>query len=61
MECDLIMLKGIAAGLILGVAALVNLMYGGLIGAIFFALGLVTICVLELNLFTGKMGVVLNK
>ena len=47
--------------MLIGLAALVNLLYGGLVGAIFFATGLIIICSLKLNLFTGKMGAILKQ
>ena len=56
----ILLIKGICAGMLIGLAALVNLRYGGLVGAIFFATGLVIICSLKLNLFTGKMGAILK-
>lgn len=47
--------RAMAAGMALGIACLVNLAIGGIVGALFFTVGLLGICVLELDLFTGKV------
>ena len=41
--------------MLIGLACILNLKIGGLIGALFFSLGLLGVCVLQLDLFTGKM------
>lgn len=49
------MLKSIFAGIMISIAAIVNVQVGGgILGAVLFAFGLITICAFELNLFTGK-------
>ena len=45
----------IAAGMMIGLAGLLNLYLDGVKGALAFGLGLLTVCVLQLDLFTGKM------
>jgi len=47
-------LKAFGAGIAIGIAALVNLQLGGIPGAIFFTVGLLTICINKLDLVTGK-------
>lgn len=48
--------KAIAAGLVIGLAGLLNCyLGGGLPGALAFGLGLLAVCALKLDLFTGKM------
>ena len=48
--------RAIAAGLAIGLAGLLNLYLGsGLLGALAFGLGLLVVCALKLDLFTGKM------
>ena len=41
--------------MLIGLACILNLKIGGLVGALFFSLGLLGVCVLQLDLFTGKM------
>lgn len=53
-------MKAIAAGLMIGLGAMLNLQLGGVIGAICFSLGLFTICALGLHLFTGKIATILE-
>lgn len=53
--------RSIAAGLMIGLAAMLNLkLEGGLLGALAFGLGLLTVCALQLDLFTGKMRALLK-
>lgn len=47
--------RSIAAGSIIALVAVVNLLVGGLAGAALFSTGLLLICVLRANLFTGKV------
>lgn len=42
----------------IGLGAIVYLSVGGPVGALLFAVGLLTICVFKLDLFTGKIGLV---
>lgn len=46
----------ILAGFMIGIGALVYLSVGGYVGALLFAVGLMTICWFKLHLFTGKVG-----
>lgn len=41
--------------MMIGLAGLLNLYLGGLLGALAFGIGLLSVCVLQLDLFTGKM------
>lgn len=50
------MKKSILAGLLIAIAGYANLIVGGIPGACIFAFGLLSICALGLNLFTGKAG-----
>ena len=49
-------MKSIIAGLLIGLGGIMYLTIGGIAGAIFFSIGLLTILHFELNLFTGKAG-----
>ena len=49
-------IKAIMSGLLIGLCADINNRIGGLCGAFLFSIGLLTICMLELSLFTGKVG-----
>ena len=49
-------IKSIISGLLIGLCADINNRIGGLCGAFLFSIGLLTICMLELSLFTGKVG-----
>jgi len=53
--------RSIAAGVMIGLAGLLYLYVGGLIGAFAFGLGLLSVCALKLDLFTGKMRAFWNK
>ena len=54
--------RAIPAGMMIGLAGLLNLYLGGGVpGALAFGLGLLTVCVLQLDLFTGKMRPALEK
>ena len=46
----------ILAGMMIALGGVVNLQAGGVAGAIFFAVGLLTILQFKMNLFTGKAG-----
>lgn len=46
----------IIAGLMIGLGCIIYLSLDGIIGAIFFSIGLLTILVLKMELFTGKAG-----
>lgn len=50
------MKKNILAGLLIAIAGYANLIIGGIPGACIFAFGLLSICALGLNLYTGKAG-----
>lgn len=56
--------KSVIAGMFICISSysylLINNYYGRLIGAIIFPLGLYFICTLKLNLFTGKIGFLIN-
>lgn len=47
--------RSIAAGAMIGLAGLLYLYIGGALGALAFGLGLLSVCALRLDLFTGKM------
>ena len=49
-------IKSIMSGLLIGLCADINNRVGGLCGAFLFSIGLLAICMLELSLFTGKVG-----
>lgn len=50
-------LKSILAGILIALGAFANIKSGmGIIGAFLFSLGLISVCVLECNLYTGKIG-----
>lgn len=46
--------KSIVAGMCIGLGGCIYLAIGGIVGALFFSLGLATIILLDLDLFTGK-------
>lgn len=52
----MIELLSIIAGFLIGMGGIINLTVGGIPGALFFSLGLVTIVTFKFNLFTGKAG-----
>ena len=49
-------IKAIMSGLLIGLCVDINNRIGGLCGAFLFSIGLLTICMSELSLFTGKVG-----
>ena len=49
-------IKSITSGLLIGLCADINNRIGGLCGAILFSIGLLTICMCGLPLFTGRVG-----
>ena len=49
-------IKSIFSGMLIGLCADINNRVGGLCGAFLFSIGLLTICMLEFSLFTGKVG-----
>ena len=51
----------ILAGFLIGMGGIVNLIVGDALGAIFFSLGLITICTFKYSLFTGKAGLLAKK
>ena len=53
--------RSVAAGAIIALVAVVNLIAGGLAGAALFSAGLLLICVLGANLFTGKVSGLVTK
>lgn len=44
---------GILAGMMIAMGCVCNAIIGGVAGAVLFAVGLLTICIFELKLFTG--------
>lgn len=50
------MRKSVLAGLLIAIAGYANLIIGGIPGACIFAFGLLSICAMGLNLYTGKAG-----
>lgn len=59
MKKDLI--KAILAGFIIGIGAVIYLsLENKIIGSLLFSVGLLSICCLELNLYTGKIGYVVE-
>ena len=53
--------RSIAAGAMIGLAGLLYLYIGGALGAFAFGLGLLSVCALKLDLFTGKMRAFWNR
>lgn len=53
--------SAVLAGIMIGVGGTVNLSVGGIAGSILFAVGLFSIVVFGLNLFTGKVGYLLEQ
>lgn len=53
--------RSVCAGMMIGLGAILNLQLGDILGACFFSLGLLTVCVLQLDLFTGKFSTILRK
>jgi formate/nitrite transporter FocA (FNT family) len=54
------LIKGIYAGIMIGIAGCVYLsVENHIVGSFLFALGLLTICMYGMNLFTGKVGYIL--
>lgn len=54
-------IKSIAATFSIGIGCLIYINHPSPIGAFFFSIGLLTVFILNLNLFTGKIGFVRNK
>lgn len=54
-------LNSILAGIFMAIAATANLIVGGFAGACIFTVGLIMILQMKFNLFTGKVGALLNK
>ena len=51
--------KSVMAGFVIGIAAAINCAIGGgVVGAVAFSIGLIAVLTQELNLFTGKAGLV---
>ena len=56
-----ILLKGIYAGIMIGIGGSIYLSVSNrVVGAILFAIGLLTICVYKMNLYTGMIGYILE-
>ena len=56
-----ILLKGIYAGIMIGIGGTIYLSVSNqVVGAILFAIGLLTICVYKMNLYTGMIGYILE-
>ena len=56
-----ILLKGIYAGIMIGIGGSIYLsVTNRVVGAILFAIGLLTICVYKMNLYTGMIGYILE-
>ena len=55
------MIDAIFAGFMIGVGAIVNVTVGGLLGPFLFSVGLITILIYELSLFTGKAGLLATR
>jgi len=53
--------KSILAGLLIGLSACIYMKVGGAVGACLFSVGLISVLVLEANLFTGKVGYINSK
>ncbi len=56
-----ILFKGIYAGIMIGIGGTVYLsVSNSIIGAIFFSVGLLTICIYKMNLYTGMIGYIIE-
>lgn len=56
-----ILFKGIYAGMMIGIGGTVYLsISNSIIGAIFFSVGLLTICIYKMNLYTGMIGYIIE-
>ncbi len=54
-------IKGIYAGIMIGIGGTIYLsMSSKVLGAIFFSIGLMMICIFNMNLYTGKIGYIIN-
>ena len=53
--------SGILAGIMIGLACVVKLCTSVLVGSLLFGLGLLLVCMLDLFLYTGKIGKVLDE
>ena len=49
-------IKSIFSGMLIGLCADINNRVGGICGAFLFSIGLLTICICRLPLFTGRVG-----
>jgi formate/nitrite transporter FocA (FNT family) len=54
-------MKAILAGMLIVVGAVTYLTIGGIAGAVLFSIGLITILVFKLDLFTGKAGLLFQQ
>ena len=52
--------KSVAAAILISFGVCINLTIGGIAGAILFSFGLLGVCALKLNLFTGKAGYIFD-
>lgn len=55
------MCLSVMAGVLIGMACLANLLYGGVLGAFLFAFGLSIIIYFKFHLYTGAIGNVVSK
>jgi formate/nitrite transporter FocA (FNT family) len=55
------MIKSIMAGFLIALGGIINLSVGGMLGAFLFAIGLMTILTFQLDLFTGKTGLLVER
>lgn len=56
-----LLVMSILAGICIGIGGLINITIGGIAGAIFFAVGLLTILNFRFALFTGKAGLIVSR
>ena len=55
------LIKGIYAGVMIGIGGIAYLsITNKIIGAFIFSIGLISICIYNMNLYTGKIGYILN-
>lgn len=53
--------KSLLAGIFISIGCIANIKVSGILGPILFAFGLLTVCSMQANLFTGKAGFVKSK
>ena len=55
------LIKGVYAGIMIGIGGIAFLsLENKIAGSFFFSLGLLTVCMYGMNLYTGKIGYILN-